>query len=600
MERISNSQNLKLKIKTINSTVYEVLPEITDTVLTLKRKILEKSNIPIANQRLIYQGKVLSNEKLLNEFKLANDHVIHLIEQEVQNPRTSFLEPLSSQDNSNRNQEFFNMLLGSNPLTSNLRLSQNDNFITNIINDQNNNSQINISESFKNFEKKSNFNKNECIEVLVQNFNNFKEILKNQNQISNNDYEKTQSLYEIHNKNQNIKYKVGQWVDVKDSVDQWIEAQIIDIKENKAHIKFLGWGRNWNEWIKLDSDRISLFRTQTIQSPFSKHYSPFPNSRSEGEFAFTDVKKFDQFDCLSDILEFMDLTRDKLMMINHEKENFQSKKYNNLLKDSEIKQREKFLLLNFMQISPLIDRLGRLLLDFSRYLMNYSFLKFEDSINEFKQNIENFNRINNQDFTSLSSLKLGMFQNLVKLPVMRQFGEVAEAQNLSQPRLGIIVGIHQSDRGSIVVQPTPHQTTQNISQQQPAKFERNKLNIRVCENFTLDKNERKILKNYSANKETQTQLTNNRIDNFCFSLFQTNKKIILNKEINPIISKNTDKIVIEAKDKSMKSKYGFQNVHPSNWNSTKRANSIKIIQNNNNSNKPKANTYLKISKHPVK
>jgi hypothetical protein len=74
---------------------------------------------------------------------------------------------------------------------------------------------------------------------------------------------------------------VGQWVDVKDTIDQWLEAQVIDIKENKVYIHYNGWGTRWDEWIEMDSDRIMPFRYYTKQTTFSNYNCPFPNVKPD-------------------------------------------------------------------------------------------------------------------------------------------------------------------------------------------------------------------------------------------------------------------------------------------------------------------------------
>lgn len=72
--------------------------------------------------------------------------------------------------------------------------------------------------------------------------------------------------------------KVGQWVDVKDTINQWLEAQVVEIRNNKAFIHYNGWGTRWDEWIEMNSPRIALFRTHTVQASASNYLSPFPNS----------------------------------------------------------------------------------------------------------------------------------------------------------------------------------------------------------------------------------------------------------------------------------------------------------------------------------
>lgn len=56
------------------------------------------------------------------------------------------------------------------------------------------------------------------------------------------------------------KLEVGQWIDVKDTIDQWLEAQVIRVRNNQAFVHYNGWGTRWDEWIDFSSPRISHFK----------------------------------------------------------------------------------------------------------------------------------------------------------------------------------------------------------------------------------------------------------------------------------------------------------------------------------------------------
>jgi len=86
----------------------------------------------------------------------------------------------------------------------------------------------------------------------------------------------------------NRKLKKGQWVDVKDTINEWLEAQVIDIKDSKAFIHYNGWGSRWDEWIDMDSDRIQLFRTHTQQSTLFNYHSPFPTTKPDASINLPD------------------------------------------------------------------------------------------------------------------------------------------------------------------------------------------------------------------------------------------------------------------------------------------------------------------------
>ena len=54
------------------------------------------------------------------------------------------------------------------------------------------------------------------------------------------------------------------WIDVKDTIDQWLEAQVTNINQEKIFIHYNGWGVRWDEWLDKDSNRIAVFRTHTV------------------------------------------------------------------------------------------------------------------------------------------------------------------------------------------------------------------------------------------------------------------------------------------------------------------------------------------------
>ena len=57
----------------------------------------------------------------------------------------------------------------------------------------------------------------------------------------------------------------GQWVDVKDTVEQWLDAQIIEVSEDNKMVKihYNHWSTRWDEWINTNSPRIIPFRYHT-------------------------------------------------------------------------------------------------------------------------------------------------------------------------------------------------------------------------------------------------------------------------------------------------------------------------------------------------
>ena len=55
----------------------------------------------------------------------------------------------------------------------------------------------------------------------------------------------------------NVELKVGSFVDVLDTTQQWLKAEILAIKDLKVLIRYVGWLDKWNEWIHYQSIRLA-------------------------------------------------------------------------------------------------------------------------------------------------------------------------------------------------------------------------------------------------------------------------------------------------------------------------------------------------------
>lgn len=75
------------------------------------------------------------------------------------------------------------------------------------------------------------------------------------------------------------RFFVGQWLDVKDTVNQWLECTVMAVSADKVLVHYHGWPSRWDEWIDFDSDRIAAFRTRTLHTVTSSHLSPTPATR---------------------------------------------------------------------------------------------------------------------------------------------------------------------------------------------------------------------------------------------------------------------------------------------------------------------------------
>ena len=53
-----------------------------------------------------------------------------------------------------------------------------------------------------------------------------------------------------------VQYHIGELVDCQDEVKAWLNAEIIGLKEDKVYVHFSGWHQKYDEWIEWNSPRI--------------------------------------------------------------------------------------------------------------------------------------------------------------------------------------------------------------------------------------------------------------------------------------------------------------------------------------------------------
>ena len=78
-------EEIEVNIKiAANNQIYSLPIRKSETILKLKEYCQIISNIPPAQQNLLYKGKILSNEKLIKDYDIENNHEIILVKEEEQ------------------------------------------------------------------------------------------------------------------------------------------------------------------------------------------------------------------------------------------------------------------------------------------------------------------------------------------------------------------------------------------------------------------------------------------------------------------------------------------------------------------------------------
>jgi hypothetical protein len=246
---------------------------------------------------------------------------------------------------------------------------------------------------------------NERLETIKQSLQTVNTILETLNSQHNDDFQAFD--YKLRH------FYPGQWVDVQDTVEQWLEAQIVDISTNsQVLIHYNGWPSQWDEWIDSSSSRIQPFHSYTNQSVASPMNCPYPTLTVDIE-ANRNLDLYDSNIMFKQGLQIMNRMKgilerfyNKNIIYQHEKA---GEKVNDLrirlgigLKDEEggegcesaclesavlgCEERESIdsveidgqercgigneLGLLKMQTAPLLDRTGRLMTDFATLIPN--------------------------------------------------------------------------------------------------------------------------------------------------------------------------------------------------------------------------------------
>ena len=69
----------QIKVKTLTGKEIEIDIEADDTIARIKERVEEKEGIPPPQQRLIFGGKQMADEKKAAEYNIEGGSVLHLV-----------------------------------------------------------------------------------------------------------------------------------------------------------------------------------------------------------------------------------------------------------------------------------------------------------------------------------------------------------------------------------------------------------------------------------------------------------------------------------------------------------------------------------------
>ncbi len=159
-----------------------------------------------------------------------------------------------------------------------------------------------------------------------------------------------------------LQHQIGDWIDVKDAMGNWLEAQITDLTPEKVYVHYNGWGSAWDEWISLDSPRLAIFRSHSVESPDSGLHCMNPHIAPDGTFTGLAPPKETFDEILKKFVGSTETVAGMLKTFLNEPNEDETEKKNS----------RKFM---GAQLAPLLDRVGRIMQDLSKH---FGTIAYED------------------------------------------------------------------------------------------------------------------------------------------------------------------------------------------------------------------------------
>ncbi|EGZ06736.1 hypothetical protein PHYSODRAFT_565722 [Phytophthora sojae] len=315
---------LHLRLKLLDERVFDVEAAPSMSVADFRLRVAEVTEVPAARQRLIYRGKLLKDGAALAAYDLKDGHTVHLVAKPVARPASTSASsssnttqtPAAGQEEGEegarargprrRQQQVGREVDGPAWNLANLRSALRRNAATGaaaqrtqplpmlreILDEMSESPQeaaegMGLGTSATTGPRRSETATLAVdLEPISQGILTMRTVLstaaveeEDRAAAEEDERVETEVTQEQSVRRRPRQFFVGQWLDVKDTVNQWLESTVMDIADGKVLIHYHGWPARWDEWIDFDSDRIAAFRTRTLHTQNMQRMSPVPTTR---------------------------------------------------------------------------------------------------------------------------------------------------------------------------------------------------------------------------------------------------------------------------------------------------------------------------------
>ena len=380
-------EKLEIIVKTVNNNTFHLNDVDSDSMISdLKHLIQEATTIEASRQRLIYRGHVMEDTNSIQQYHFESGHTIHMV------TRPENLPPRTSQTEDNP---------PSREGTRRLNTLGTSTFPLGLLNPllnlpgmtRANNAEITFDSSLEHV-RQGILTMNTLMSTISPAAQSMREYgMSSTPEVSafttmetTEDGSKARRVGNIVQDGDKHFY-IGQWIDVKDTVNQWLAATVMDMdySSRRLFVHFNGWPVRWDEWIDWDSSRIAPFRSYTSQetnaflspSLTTRETSSLTTGRDDVRLLIPEVSALMRN--LQPLLQRLsDLSQESLLNEPAQLSNISSTEQNMpWMRHFEPQESQRGLMIGdtsadiqmlATELSPLLDRFGRVLSDISPHI----------------------------------------------------------------------------------------------------------------------------------------------------------------------------------------------------------------------------------------